>query len=37
MGDVVRAEYLAFAEYAKRFGRLPEFNDKEKSPKQPKL
>jgi len=37
MGDVVRAEYLAFAKYASLFHRLPEFNDKEKSPKQQKL
>lgn len=37
MGDVVRAEYLAFAKYAALYRRLPEFNDKEKSPKQQKL
>ena len=37
MGDVVRAEYLAFAKYASLFRRLPEFNDKEKSPKRQKL
>jgi hypothetical protein len=37
MGDVVRAEYRAFAKYATKFGRLPQFNDKEKSPKQQKL
>jgi hypothetical protein len=37
MGDVVRAEYLAFAKYATLFHRLPEFNDKERSPKQQKL
>lgn len=37
MGDVVRAEYLAFAKYVALYGRLPEFNDKEKSPKQQKL
>lgn len=37
MGDVVRAEYLAFATYAARFHRLPEFNDKERSPKGQKL
>jgi hypothetical protein len=37
MGDVVRAEYLALATYATLFRRLPEFNDKEKSPKQQKL
>jgi len=34
MGDAVRSEYLAFAKYAAFFGGLPEFNDKEKSPKQ---
>lgn len=33
MGDIVRAEYLAFARYATLFGRLPEFNDKKRSPK----
>ncbi|MCP1848394.1 MULTISPECIES: hypothetical protein [unclassified Bradyrhizobium] len=37
MGDVVRAEYLAFAKYASLYRRLPEFNDKEKSPKQQQL
>jgi hypothetical protein len=37
MGDVVRAEYLAFAKYATLYLRLPEFNDKERSPKQQKL
>src|SRR6476660_288461 len=30
MGDVVRAEYLAFAQYAALYRRLPKFNDKEK-------
>ena len=34
MGSVVRSEYLAFAKYATLFGSLPEFNDKQKSPKQ---
>ena len=34
MGDVVRREYVAFAKYVTLFGSLPEFNDKEKSPKQ---
>jgi hypothetical protein len=34
MGVVVRSEYLAFAKYVRLFGSLPEFNDKEKSPKQ---
>jgi hypothetical protein len=33
MGNVVRAEYLAFAEYAELFGRLPRYNDKKISPK----
>lgn len=37
MGDVVRAEYLAFAKYVTLFGGLPEFNDKERSPKKPKI
>lgn len=37
MGEVVRSEYLAFAKYVKLFGALPEFNDKERSPKQQKL
>lgn len=37
MGDVVRSEYLAFAKYVAIFHRLPEFNDKERSPKQQKL
>lgn len=37
MGEVVRAEYLALAEYKGRFRRLPKFNDKKKSPKRPKL
>jgi len=33
MGDVARFEYLCFAEFVEKFGRLPEFNDKERSPK----
>jgi hypothetical protein len=33
MGEVARLEYFCFAEYAERFGRLPEFNDKKRSPK----
>ena len=36
MGEVVRAEYLAWAKYATLFHRLPEFNDKKKSPKEQK-
>jgi hypothetical protein len=31
MGNVARAEYLALANYAERFERLPEFNDKARS------
>jgi len=37
MGDVVRAEYIAFAKYVTIFDQLPEFNDKNKSPKQQEL
>ncbi len=33
MGEVVRAEYIAFANYAALFGRLPKYNDKQNSPK----
>lgn len=33
MGDVLKAEYIAFAEYAERYGRLPKYNDKQRSPK----
>jgi hypothetical protein len=33
MGDVVRAEYVAFANYAELFGALPKYNDKKNSPK----
>lgn len=33
MGTVARAEYDCFAEFAERFGSLPEFNDKKRSPK----
>ncbi len=36
MGDVANFEYICFAEYAKKFGRLPEFNDKKLSPKKKK-
>jgi hypothetical protein len=36
MGDVVRAEYLAWAEYAARHGALPKYNDKKISPKRPR-
>ena len=37
MGEVVRAEYSAFAKFVTLFGRLPEFNDKKRSLKQQKL
>jgi len=30
MGDVAKFEYDCFAEYAERFGNLPEFNNKSK-------
>ncbi len=33
MGKVVEFEYLCFAQYAEKFGRLPEFNDMKASPK----
>lgn len=33
MGEVVRAEYIAFANYAELFGRLPKYNDRHRSPK----
>ena len=33
MGKVVEYEYICFAEYVKRFGILPEFNDKKRSSK----
>ncbi len=36
MGEVVRAEYLAFANYAEQYGNLPKYNDKQKSPKRKK-
>jgi len=33
MGEVLRAEFLCFAKYVEKFGRLPKFNDKKSSPK----
>ncbi len=33
MGQVAQFEYVCFADYVKTYGRLPEFNDKKKSPK----
>ncbi len=33
MGNVAKFEYDCFAEYVERFGDLPEFNNKSKSPK----
>jgi hypothetical protein len=33
MGSVARFEYLCFAEFVERFGRLPRFNDKTNAPK----
>ncbi|MBN8751129.1 MAG: hypothetical protein J0I65_27050 [Variovorax sp.] len=33
MGEVLYAEFYCFAEFSKRFSRLPQFNDKKASPK----
>lgn len=33
MGEVAKLEYDCFAGYVEKFGKLPEFNDKKKSPK----
>jgi hypothetical protein len=33
MGEVVKFEYSCLAQYVEKFGVLPEFNDKKKSPK----
>lgn len=33
MGEVLYAEFYCFAEFTKRFKRLPQFNDKKASPK----
>lgn len=33
MGKVAGYEYICFAEYVKKFGMLPEFDDKKRSPK----
>lgn len=33
MGEVAKFEYDCLANYVKKFGNLPEFNDKRKSPK----
>jgi hypothetical protein len=33
MGEVVKFEYSCLAQYVEKFGALPEFNDKKKSPK----
>jgi len=33
MGDIARQEYVCFAEFVQKFGKLPEFNDKSKSKK----
>lgn len=33
LGQVAMAEYVAFAEYVKRFGTLPKYNNKKVSPK----
>jgi hypothetical protein len=36
LGRIAMAEYVAFAEYAKRYGKLPKYNDKKSSPKRPR-
>jgi len=36
MGDVAKLEYACLAHYVDKCGRLPEFNDKQKSPKKDK-
>lgn len=36
MGKVVECEYICFAEYVRRFNKLPEFNDQKRSLKKPK-
>ena len=33
LGQVAKAEYMAFAEYVKRFGTVPKYNNKMASPK----
>lgn len=33
MGEVAKAEYVAFAKYFEKYGRLPKYNDKKLSPK----
>ncbi len=33
MGDVAKLEYECFAAFVRKFGRLPQFNDKAKAPK----
>ncbi len=34
MGEIARYEYESFATYCDKFGQLPEFNDKQRSPKE---
>ena len=33
MGDVAKQEYECFAKFIRKYGKLPEFNDKKRSPK----
>jgi len=33
MGEVAKFEYICFADFVEKFGRLPEFNDLKRSPK----
>lgn len=37
MGEVVKFEYVCFAEYVKKFHKLPEFNDKKRSPERKRI
>ena len=36
MGDVLKQEFICFSDYAKKFKKLPRFNDKKASPKKEK-
>jgi hypothetical protein len=37
MGEVAKQEYVCFAEYVKKYGAKPRFNDEKRSPKQLKI
>jgi hypothetical protein len=36
MGDIAKFEYVCFAQFVKKHGSLPRFNDKNRSPKHSK-